>query len=70
MMSDDQVIERLRDLTKDAPNWHDPEVVWFFTVGCLLGELSGQPFPLTEQERRQWEAETEAARREYFAGSE
>lgn len=70
IMSDDQLIERLRDLTKDAPNWHNPEGVWFFTVGCLFGELSGNPFPLTDQERRQWEAETEAARREYLDGCE
>lgn len=59
-MTDEQVIERLRELTKDAPNWHDPEGVWFFSVGCLLGDLSGHLFPLTEQEQQQWEAAMKA----------
>ena len=59
-MTDDQLIERLRELTKDAATWHDPESVWFFIVGNLLGELSGHLFPLTDQEREQWEAEAEA----------
>jgi hypothetical protein len=43
-ITDDQLIEHLRELTKEASTWHDPEGVWFFTVGCLLGELSG-PLP-------------------------
>ncbi len=69
-MTDDQLIERLRELTKGASTWHDPEGVWFFTVGCLLGELSGHLFPLTGQERRQWEAEAAAAMKEYLAAHE
>ncbi len=66
-MSDDQLIERLRELTKDAPTWHDPEGVWFFSVGCLLGELSGHLFPLTDQERQQWQVEADAFMKEYLA---
>jgi hypothetical protein len=64
-MTDGQLIERLRELTKDAAEWHDPEGVWFFTVGCLLGELSGHLFPLTDQERQQWQAQAEAIMKEY-----
>jgi hypothetical protein len=30
-------------------------------VGCLLGELSGNLFLLTDQERRQWEEEKRKA---------
>ena len=69
-MTDDQLIERLRELTKDASTWHDPEGVWFFIVGCLFGELSGNLFPLTDQERQQWEAEAAAAMKEYLATHE
>lgn len=56
-ISDEQLIERLREWTQDAPGWHDPEGVWFFSVGCLLGEVSGHFFPLTDQERQLWQAE-------------
>lgn len=33
-------------------SWHDGESTWFFAVGCLLGELSGQCFPMTPAEQR------------------
>ena len=64
-MTDEQLIARLRELMADATTWHDPEGVWFFSVGCLLGELSGHLFPLTEQERQQWQMEAEAIMNEY-----
>ena len=66
-MTDEQLIERLREWAKDAPGWHDPEGVWFFSVGCLLGEVSGHFFSLSDQERRQWQAEAEAFMNEYDA---
>ena len=69
-MTDNQLIERLRELTKEAVTWHDPEGVWFFSVGCLLGELSGNLFPLTDQERQQREAEAAAFMQEYLATHE
>ena len=56
-MTDEQLITRLHEWAQEAPNWHDPEGVWFFSVGCLLGEVSGHLFPLTDQERQQWQAE-------------
>jgi hypothetical protein len=55
------------DDNQDAVTWHDHEDVWFFTAGCLLGELSGHLFPLTDQERQQWKAEAEAIMKEYDA---
>jgi hypothetical protein len=69
-ITDDQFIERLRELTKGAAKWHDPEGIWFFTVGCLLGELSGHLFLQTDQERQQWKSEKEAAMKEYLAAHE
>jgi hypothetical protein len=69
-LTDDQLIERFQELTREAPAWHDPDGVWFFTVGCLLGELSGHLFPQTEQERQQWQAEVEAFRQQALASHE
>jgi hypothetical protein len=63
-MTDGQLIERIRKLTTDAATWHDPEGVWFYIVECLLGELSGNLFPLTDQERQQWRAEAEEIMKE------
>jgi hypothetical protein len=31
--------------------WKDVDSTWFFSVGCLLGELSGHLFPMNEYER-------------------
>jgi hypothetical protein len=56
-LTEDQLIEWLHEFTKDAATWHDPEDVWFFTVGCLLGELSGHLFPATTEECEEWAAE-------------
>jgi hypothetical protein len=69
-MTDGQLIERIRELTTDAATWHDPEGVWFYIVGRLLGELSGNLFPLTDQERQQWRAEAEEIMKEYLAAHE
>lgn len=66
-INDDQLVERFRELTKEAPAWHDPERVWFFTVGCLLGELSGHLFPQTGRERQQWQEEEEGFMKEHHA---
>lgn len=33
----------------------DSEATWNFSIGCVLGELSGQLFPQTPQEQRYWE---------------
>jgi len=66
-ITDDQLIERFQEWTREASGWHDSEEVWFFTVGCLLGELSGHLFPQTEQERQQWQTEEEVSMQEYRA---
>ena len=46
------LIERLRESVTEMASWHDGESTWFFAVGCLLGELSGQCFPMTPAEQR------------------
>lgn len=46
------LIERLRESVTEMVSWHNGESTWFFAVGCLLGELSGQLFPVTPAEQR------------------
>ncbi len=61
--TDDYVVNRFHELALDAPEWHDdPEGVWQFTLACLMGELSGQLFPVTPKEETRWEREREEAR--------
>jgi hypothetical protein len=46
------LIERLRESVTEMASWHDGDDTWFFAVGCLLGEISGQCFPMTPAEQR------------------
>lgn len=46
------LIQRLRESVREMTTCHDSESTWFFSVGCLLGELSGPLFPMTETEQR------------------
>jgi hypothetical protein len=46
------LIEQLRESVTEMASWRDGESTWFFAVGCLLGELSGQCFPMTVVEQR------------------
>jgi len=47
-----RLIDRLRESVTEMASWRDGESTWFFAVGCLLGELSGQCFPMTPAEQR------------------
>jgi hypothetical protein len=61
-LTDDYMVERLEELAREAPAWNrDPERVWQFALGCLIGELSGQLFPVTHKERARWECERQHA---------
>ncbi len=46
------LIERLRESVTEMASWRNGDSTWFFAVGCLLGELSGQLFPMTPAEQR------------------
>lgn len=35
-------------------HWQDSKPTWFFAIGCLLGELSGQLFPMNAHERKEY----------------
>ena len=47
-----RLIDRLRESVTEMAAWRDGESTWFFSVGCVLGELSGQCFPMTQAEQR------------------
>jgi len=55
--TDASLLERLQELQRESVFFHDEEETWYFALGCILGELSGQLFPATDQEYRQWEVE-------------
>ena len=52
--SESRLIERLREDVLEMVRWQDSEPTWFFAVGCLLGELSGQLFPMNAHERKEY----------------
>jgi hypothetical protein len=52
--TESRLIERLRESVLEMVHWQDSEPTWFFVIGCLLGELSGQLFPMNEQEQKQY----------------
>lgn len=49
--TESRLIERLRESVLEMVHWKDGEPTWFFAIGCLLGELSGQLFPMTLAEQ-------------------
>ena len=53
--SDAQLIERLQELEREAVEFSDTEGTYYYTLGCILGELSGQLFPMTAQDSALWE---------------
>jgi hypothetical protein len=53
--TDVQLIERLQELERQSIEFHDEEGTWYYSLGCLLGELSGQLFPVTPQDYALWE---------------
>ncbi len=60
-------IEQLQHLALESPNWKavPPEKVWYHAIGCLLGEISGELFPMTEHDRSMW-AEIDRQHREAY----
>lgn len=67
--TDNDLIERLRELARESVQFHDEEATWYYALGCILGELSGQLFSATSQEYAHWEAERQYWRAEYEQGT-
>ncbi len=53
--SEHTLIEHLHELIREEPCWKEPEEIWGYALGCLLGELSGFLFPETAEEARAWQ---------------
>ena len=51
-MTEGNLLERLHESITEMTHWKDADDTWFFSVGCLLGELSGHLFPMNEHERK------------------
>lgn len=63
--TDASLLERLQELARDSVTFRDGDETWYYSIGCILGELSGQLFPATSQEYAQWEAENRKWLSEY-----
>jgi len=48
------LIAQLRECTCEMVEYDEPDEIWFYTIGGLLGHLSGHLFPLTELDRQMW----------------
>lgn len=55
MLSDRDIIAWLKEVLHDAAKSQDPQGVFHYCVGCLLGRLSGQLFTWTRAEHQRWE---------------
>lgn len=61
--TDDEFIERLYEVAENSAEWGDnAEQVWRYIIACSVGELSGQVFPLTQEEQARWNEQERAAR--------
>ena len=54
---DSELLEELCQIAQDVMGYPDEENSWYYSIGCVLGNLSEQVFPATPEEYQQWEAE-------------
>jgi hypothetical protein len=55
--TDSSLLERLQELERNSIEFHEEEDTWYYSLGCILGELSGQLFPATSVESARWETD-------------
>ncbi len=55
--TDTELMEELLQIALDVMGYPDEENSWYYSIGCVLGNLSIQVFPVTPEEYQQWEAE-------------
>jgi hypothetical protein len=58
-------LEELCQIAQDVMGYPDEENSWYYSSGCVLGNLSVQVFPATPEEQQQWEAEYRRWQEEY-----
>jgi len=61
--TDSSMLERLQEIERESVYFHDKEDTWYYALGCILGELSGQLFPATSEESARWQTEAERTSR-------
>jgi hypothetical protein len=55
--SESELLEEPRQIAQDVMGYPDEENSWYYSIGCVLGNLSVQVFPATPEEYQQLEAE-------------
>lgn len=65
-LTDTSLMQRLHELATERHTYRDKHSTIHFALGCLLGELSGHVFPLTQQEHERIQEED----RQFLSASE
>jgi hypothetical protein len=60
-----ELLEELCQIAQDVMGYPDEENSWYYSIGCVLGNLSVQVFPATSEEYQQWEAELRLRQERY-----
>ena len=63
--TDSELLEELHLIAQDVMGYPDEENSGFYSIGCLLGNMSTLVFPPAPEEYRQWEAEYRRWHEEY-----
>jgi hypothetical protein len=63
--TDTELLEELRQIALDVTGYPDEQNSWYYSIGCVLGNLSVQVFPATSEEYQQWEDEYRQWRERY-----
>lgn len=53
-LSEQRIFARLCESVTEMLDWKDVDATWFFSIGCVLGQLSGQLFPMSQEEHAQY----------------
>lgn len=62
--TDTDFLARLTESITNMLSFGDSDATWNYSIGCVLGELSGQLFPQTQQEREHWAKAMQQAKAE------
>lgn len=58
--TDAALVKRFTDLVQEEAELPgSSDEVWLYTLACIIGELSGLVFPVSEQERARWERQNQ-----------
>jgi hypothetical protein len=63
--TDSKLLEELCQIAQDVMGYPNEENPWYYSIGCLLGNMSTQVFPATPEECQRWEAEYRHWQEEY-----